>query len=209
MLRGTVLALTVCYALTQAGVVAAQELHEPSAPARLELQEPNLLVPSLHASALMLSMRIGEAYIWPDPFADPPRDWGAHYEAAFTQPPKWDSQARAFEWDGDPWYINVIGHGLFGSELYLRARHCHLGVAGSLVFTAASSAAWEYGFEANGVRPSGFDLWFTPLAGLVLGEGRYWAWRAADSVGQNTVRGLLKGILDPFGELERAAGAPC
>ena len=104
---------------------------------------------------------------------------------------------------------NVIGHGLFGSELYLRARHCHLGVAGSLLFTSAASATWEYGFEANGVRPSGFDLWFTPLSGLVLGEGRYWAWRAAGSVGQKTLRGVLRAVLDPFGELERAAGTRC
>lgn len=166
-------------------------------------------MPTLHGGTLMFGMRVAEAYIWPDPFADPPSTWGERYEAAFSQAPKWDGDAPAFEWDGDPWYINVVGHGLFGSELYLRARHCRLGVAGSLLFTAAGSAAWEYGFEANGVRPSGFDLWFTPLSGLVLGEGRYWAWHAAGSVRHKTLRGVLRGLLDPFGELERWAGAPC
>ena len=35
------------------------------------------------------------------------------------------SSHRALEWDGDPWYVNTLGHGLFGSELYLRARMCH------------------------------------------------------------------------------------
>lgn len=211
---------TLCLLCTAAWKAEAQELSaaersdappvaEASPQTRLELDAPNLLVPTLHASALMLSMRVAEAYIWPEPFAESPSHWGAHYEEAFTLPPKWDSDARAFEWDGDPWYINVIGHGLFGSELYLRARHCHLGVAGSLLFTSAASATWEYGFEANGVRPSGFDLWFTPLSGLVLGEGRYWAWRAAGSVGQKTLRGVLRAVLDPFGELERAAGTRC
>ena len=169
-------------------------------------EPPRWDVPTTHAVGLMTTMRTAEIFIWPEPFArfDP-----GGYERAFSQPPKWDTSQPAFEWDGDPWAVNVLGHGLFGSELYLRARHCRLGVVGSLLFTAAGSTVWEYGVEANGVRPSGFDLWFTPLSGLVVGEARYWAWRASDSVRQKTLRGILQALFDPLGELERFAGTPC
>ncbi|MEZ4229930.1 MAG: DUF3943 domain-containing protein [Polyangiaceae bacterium] len=209
MPRTIAASLTVLILASWGRAAASQESASSEPTRRLQLDEPNLLVPSLHAGGLLLGMRLGEAYIWPDPFADPVSSWGEHYEAALTQPPKWDSDAPPFEWDGDPWYINVVGHGLFGSELYLRARHCRLGVVGSLLFTAAGSTVWEYGVEANGVRPSGFDLWFTPLSGVVVGEARYWAWRASGSVRQKALRGILQALFDPLGELERFAGTPC
>lgn len=172
--------------------------------------EQSWTIPSLHALGLMTTMRLGEAVIWPEPFADTDlARMGRSYEAAYTQPPKWDSSRRAFEWDGDPWWVNSIGHALFGSELYLRARTCHHGVLPALAFTAIGSTVWEYGFEANGVRPSALDLWYTPAAGLVLGEARYQGWRLARGIGDRTWRGLLTGVLDPFGELERWAGTKC
>jgi hypothetical protein len=170
--------------------------------------EPSWSVPTLHALGLMTTMRIGEAVIWPDPFADTAH-FGEHYRRAYTEPPLWDSSRPAFEWDGDPWWINVFGHALFGSELYLRVRTCKHGVLPALAFTAAGSTLWEYGFEANGVRPSALDLWYTPAAGLVLGEARYLGWSAAGGIGDPTLRNVLRAVLDPFGELERAAGTPC
>lgn len=172
--------------------------------------EQSWAIPSLHALGLMTTMRATEALLWPEPFADTELSHiGQHYEAAFTLPPKWDSSRRAFEWDGDPWWINGIGHALFGSELYLRARTCKNGVLPALAFTVIGSTLWEYGFEANGVRPSGLDLWYTPAAGLVLGEVRYLGWSAARRIGDRTLRGVLQGVLDPFGELERWAGTRC
>lgn len=167
-------------------------------------------MPSLHGLGLMTAMRLTEAVIWPDPFAETSLSRaGESYEEAFTRPPKWDSSERAFEWDGDPWYVNGIGHALFGSELYLRARTCHNGVLPSLLFTVAGSTLWEYGFEANAVRPSGFDLWYTPAAGLVLGEARYALWSSARTLRDRNWRSVLTTVLDPFGELERALGTPC
>jgi hypothetical protein len=164
--------------------------------------------PVLHATSLFVVMRATETVLWPDPFANfDPEFVGARYEDAYTLPPKFDANRSAFEWDGDHWTINVLGHGLLGSELYLRARHCHFGWAGSLGFAAAASAVWEYGFEANGVRPSAQDLIYTPLAGLVFGEARFRAARALE--GRGGFASVLRVVLDPLGEAERALGAPC
>jgi hypothetical protein len=169
---------------------------------------PNLVVPAAHSVALMTTMRITESVLWPDPFSRT-RWFGAHYEEAFTKAPIFDADKPFMRWDGDSLVVNVVGHGLFGSELYLRARQCRLGWAGSLAFAAASSTLWEYGFEGNGVRPSAQDLVYTPLMGMGLGEVRYLVWQAAGSIQSPVGRGVLRGVVDPFGELERAAGTDC
>lgn len=167
-----------------------------------------IVVPAVHGLALMSVMRATEAYLWPDPFARP--QWfGAHYEEAFSQPPIFDASKPFMRWDGDPLVVNAVGHGLFGSELYLRARQCRLGWAGALAFAAGTSALWEYGFEANGVRPSAQDLVYTPLMGLLLGEARYQIHRAAGSIRGAAARGVVRGVVDPLGELERVAGTDC
>ena len=169
---------------------------------------PDIVVPAVHGLALMTVMRATETVLWPDPFARP--QWfGARYEEAFTRPPKLDTREPFMQWDGDPLVVNVVGHGLFGSELYLRARQCRFGWSGALAFAAATSAVWEYAFEANGVRPSAQDLVYTPLIGLALGEARYVLHRAAGEVRSPAARGLARAVLDPLGELERAAGTGC
>ncbi len=169
---------------------------------------PHWVAPIVHTTVLLTTMRVTEAYLWPHPFAEP-RDFGDHYRETFTKAPIFDSHQRAFEWDGDRWTINVIGHGLLGSELYMRARTCEFGWAGSLAFAAGSTVAWEYLFEGNGVRPSALDLVYTPLAGLVLGEGRYQVWRAAAGIENATWRGVVRALVDPLGELERATVSGC
>lgn len=166
------------------------------------------LVPSLHALGLMAVMRSSEAYLWPEPFANVAR-FGYHYGQAFSRPPIWDDSRPLFEADGDRWQINVIGHGLFGSELYLRARACRKPLWQALLFTGAASTLWEYGFEANGVRPSGLDLVYTPAAGLLLGEGRFQLLEVARRMAPSTGRTVLRAVMDPLGELERLLGAPC
>ena len=183
---------------------------EPKRGAPPRAAPPELGIPTLHALGLMTSMRAAEAYLWPEPFAQTDRGaLGLRYHDAFSRPPRWERHRSWFEADGDRWQINVLGHGLFGSELYLRARACHLAAWQALLFTAAASASWEYGFEANGVRPSALDLTFTPLAGLVLGEARFQGWRAARRLAPGLGRGALSALLDPCGELERALGARC
>jgi len=158
----------------------------------------------------MTAMRVTEAYLWPSPFAETNRlSVELHYRDAYTRPPLWDSSKPLFEEDGDRWQINVVGHGLFGSELYLRARTCRMPIWQALLFTGLASATWEYGFEASGVRPSALDLTFTPTAGLLLGETRYVAWRAARRLQPGPLRSTLSALVDPLGDLERALGTRC
>lgn len=193
----------VAMATIKTSPALADEIPSPDGEARTD-------VVLIHSLALMTTMRTVEAAIWPEPFADvSPVSWAARYGEAVGEPPKWDSHARPFEWDGDPWPINVVGHGIFGSELYLRARLCHHEVPMALLYATGASAMWEYVFEGNGVRPSGFDLWYTPLAGMILGELRHVGWRAAASLANAPLRGVLTFVLDPLGTIERAVGAPC
>jgi hypothetical protein len=199
-------ALTLA-ALADAAAASATAPVEPR-PEPVAEERPMLVVPIVHSLALMSVMRVSESVLYPDPFSRT-QYFGAHYEEAFTKPPLFDGSRRAFEWDGDPWTINVLGHGLFGSELYLRARTCHLPWYGALAFAAAASTLWEYGFEANGVRPSALDLVYTPLAGMALGEGRQVVWRAAAQVESRVLRQVIRAAVDPFGEVERAFGAGC
>jgi hypothetical protein len=159
---------------------------------------------------MFVTLRLTEAYLYPDPFAETRLSViGGHYREAFTRPPKFDASRPAFEWDGDPWYINAVGHALLGSELYLRARTCGQGVLESLAFTTAGAVVWDYGFEASGVRPSALDLIYTPAAGVALGELRYWLWSSSRRVDGSLVRQVLRTVFDPLGEAERWAGVPC
>ncbi len=169
---------------------------------------PELVVPIVHDLALLTAMRIGESVLWPDPFSRP-QYFGEHYVEAYTKPPLFDPHKPAFEWDGDPWPINVFGHAIYGSELYMRARTCRVPWWGALAFAAAGSTLWEYGFEANGVRPSVQDLVWTPLAGAALGEGRYFVWRAAAGIESKGARAVVRAVVDPLGEAERALGTGC
>lgn len=178
----------------------------PDAPATLEA--PNLVVPTLHGLALLGGVRMAESILWPDPFAKTWR-WTAYYEETFTRPPVFDGDKPFLRWDGDPLVVNVVGHALMGSELYLRPRMCNVPWYGALVFAAAGSTLWEYVFEGNGVRPSAQDLVYTPLAGVVLGEARYALVRLSRTIESKEWRSALRAVADPFGEIERVSGAPC
>jgi hypothetical protein len=185
-------------------------LSRPEAPPIVETRQrpPNIVVPALHGLAVMTVMRATESWLWPDPFSRPSQ-FAGRYDEAFTKPPLFDPQKPVMQWDGDPLAVNAFGHALFGSELYLRARQCRFGWAGSLAFAAATSAIWEYGFEANGARPSAVDLVYTPLAGLALGEVRYIVHRAAGHLSSAGAREVVRAVVDPLGELERLAGTDC
>jgi hypothetical protein len=198
---------------------SAAELHAPATRNYRELQkrlpapllsQKSWSIPILHSFGVMTHVRLAEAFLYPDTFAETDLDViGTRYAEAFSMPPLFDASRPAFEWDGDPWPINVVGHGLLGSEFYTRMRICRHGPLESLAATAASAVVWDYAFEAGGVRPSGLDLIYTPLAGALLGEGRYWAWRGASSLSNPVWRTTLMVVFDPLGEFGRALGSPC
>ena len=166
-------------------------------------QQRSWLIPTAHAGGLMAGMRLSLSLLWPESFNPLPlsRSFDT-FRQNWSRAPHFETERALFESDNDPWPLNAIGHGLFGSEVYLRARQCGHAPLPALAFTTAASTFWEYGIEAFHKRPSAVDLVWTPLGGLLIGEVRYRVWRAADWT-------PLKVVVDPFGELERALGTRC
>lgn len=175
----------------------------------LEAPEVDWLVPSAHAASVLLGMRLSLSALWADAYSPvPTQETWRHLRDSYSRPPEFIAGRRLIESDGDPWWLNAVGHGLFGSELYQRSRACGADPLRALAFTALASAAWEYGVEAFHQRPSAIDLVWTPLAGALVGELRHRGWRALRGDSRAPARGLnrvLMFALDPFGETERAA----
>lgn len=82
------------------------------------------------------------------------------------------------EWDHDKFYFNYILHPYAGAVYYMAARSCGFNAWQSLLYcTCVSTIGWEFGIEAFMERPSIQDLFITPLAGALIGEGFYVAKR--------------------------------
>jgi hypothetical protein len=172
--------------------------HEPPAP------EPIYTVPLAHTAGVILGMRLALSLMWPDAYDPIPLGRSAdQYTLAWTRPPEYRRDRGLLESDGDPWVINVVGHGLFGAEVYGRVRACHGPPWVALAFTAGASVAWEFGLEAFHKRPSGVDLVLTPLLGAALGEGRHQLQRWLRTLPRSGWRRLLEIVVDPLGEGER------
>ena len=75
--------------------------------------------------------------------------------------------------DDDPFFFNYMLHPLWGSETYLRAREGNFGMIGSIAFSMAASATWEFLIESWSQPPSTQDLIFTTGIGWIIGEARY------------------------------------
>nr|WP_228531039.1 MULTISPECIES: DUF3943 domain-containing protein [Myxococcaceae] len=168
----------------------------------------------MHTAGLMVGMRVGLSLAWPRAY-DPSRlREGLHsLGEAYTHLPEYHRGRPPLESDGDPWLLNGVGHGLFGAEVYGRARQCGHSAGASLAAAALASTAWEYGLEALHQRPSAQDLVWTPLAGALLGEGRFRlvrAVRGSGGSGLSAPRRVLLWVLDPLGEAERGLlGTEC
>ncbi|WP_257456530.1 DUF3943 domain-containing protein [Archangium lipolyticum] len=188
--------------------VPAPQSPVPSLPAR------RWDVPLAHTAGLVVGMRASLSLLWPRHY-DPSRlrEGFSHLREAYTRPPEFHRDLPLLESDGDPWLLNAVGHGLFGSEIYSRARHCGQSPAAAFLATFLASTAWEYTLEAFHQRPSAVDLVWTPLAGALLGEGRYRLHRALVQGGGQSpgaARKVLFFVVDPLGEAERRLlGAGC
>lgn len=198
---------TASLVLSLAPVCEAQPLATP--PWQRPGGSRSWLVPTLHAAGLLTAQRAAAMLIWPHAFslADGDRNERRFVEG-WTLPPRVDARRNFFQWDGDAWGINFAGHGLMGSEVYLRARQCGQGVLPSILFTAAASAVWEYGVEVFAARPSVNDLIWTPLGGAFFGEVRLALWSLSARLPRAAAT-VLRVVVDPFGEVERALGSPC
>lgn len=203
LLPSLVAALALAGSAAGASPTSLPDTPAPAGPAGAAAARPRLewTVPAAHAGGVLLGMRLAVNVAWPSAY-DPTRldEAREQLRLAFTRPPEFRRDRALIESDGDPWWINGIGHAAFGSEIYGRTRQCGGGPVAALLLTTATSVAWEYGLEAPHKRPSAVDLVWTPLAGALVGEGRFRLHRWLRA--RNASPWLLFAV-DPFGEGER------
>lgn len=163
------------------------------------------LVPALRIATVEFGMHAGMLLIWRDSFDISDVDGNsAQFARSWTTRPKFEPTSNLFASDGDWWYFNLIGHGLFGSEAYLAARDWGHGPMAAFLFSAAASLVWEYLIEGWYKQPSAIDLFWTPMAGTLLGELRHQGYLAAKRrIHHRAWRTAALILLDPLGELER------
>jgi len=183
----------------------------PALPETPAFWDSDRRVVAAHTGGVLLGMRLGAALLWPADYG--PRALGQapdHLLEAISGPPLFRADRPFLESDGDPWTVNVIGHGLFGSEIYLRSRQCGGAPLEAFAWTAGASVAWEYGLEGSVKRPSAIDLAWTPIVGgLLFGELRFRAYHWLGGGDTGLLRRIGRALLDPLGSLERAAGTRC
>jgi hypothetical protein len=166
---------------------------------------PIWTVPVVHTAGVLLGMRLSLSVIWTDAYNPFPLSRsGRQFGYAYTNLPEFRSDRMLFESDGDPWVINVVGHGLFGSEVHSRVRQCGGSLIQAIAFTTASSIVWEYAIESFTKRPSAIDLMLTPVLGGLLGEGRFQLQRWLRQQPRGFWRRFGEIVVDPLGEGERA-----
>ncbi len=193
--------------LTLQGVAAADPPPSTGAPQDdAEEGAPSWALPVAHNVGMLLLVRAGCSALWPDHFDITEVSENARiFNRSWSEPPTFDLDQAPFEWDHDPWTINVIGHGLMWSETYLVYRRSGYAWWHSLLMTTAWSFAWEYLVEAWHKHPSGIDLLWSPVAGGLLGEGRYQLLRRIKRMDRSAGRHILLYLIDPIGQLERDA----
>ena len=188
--------LVLCLVFVLAFPARAQEKEEES--------ESNWLVPSLHSATVVFGARVSLSVLWPDAYDVCPagRNW-ENFKSAWSSGAEWDNREGFFEWDHDPWAINLVGHGFMGSEFYLRHRQHRHEWWVSLGMTLVWTFAWEYLLESWHKQPSGIDMLWTPVGGALIGEGRYWLYREVLGMEEGSLRHVLLYLIDPIGQAER------
>lgn len=161
-------------------------------------------MPLVRITLLDAGMYAGLVALWPHAFA-PDAGSRAQMRESWSRSPYMNYNRFFFELDDDPWVINGVLHGLYGSEVYLSGRTMgHNGLV-SFLYAVFASTTWEYLVEGWFHQPSAIDLTWTPFAGAVLGELRLQLIRIIDRrVNLRFMRGFLITILDPIGQVERA-----
>ena len=165
---------------------------------------PDWNLPALHSAGLLLVLRLGCSALWSDHFDVSQVDQNAQiFRTSWSEAPQFDSKAGFFEWDHDPWAINLFGHGLMGSEHYFVYRRSGHPWWTALGMTVAWTLIWEYLVEAWHKHPSGLDLVWTPVGGALIGEGRFLLYKRILRMHPSVGRHALLYLMDPIGQLER------
>jgi hypothetical protein len=147
----------------------------------------------------------GLVALWPSAFG-PGQGSAAQFKSNFHNPPSWSSTTPFWNADGDPAFINIGLHALYGSEAYLAFRSRRHGVPASFAFAVVQTFVWEYFIEGPFHAPSLIDLVWTPFAGAVLGELRLQLLLLIERrMRPGALKSALMFVLDPLGTVERAA----
>lgn len=110
------------------------------------------------------------------------------------------------EWDHDKVIFNYVLHPYAGAAYFMAARSCGFNFYRSLLYsTVISTICWEFGIEAFMERPSYQDIFITPLAGAIIGEGFYKLKRLIvnngyEIAGSRFLGGLVCFLIDPVNE---------
>ena len=198
--------LTLC---ATAPAACADEIVGPSVSAGKDSCESipcgsGWIVPITRVVALDAVKYGGLVVIWPDSFK-PSTASQRLFVDNWSDGPEYRLDRGLFGSDGAPAYFNAVFHGLAGSETYLAARVWGHGVAASFFFSVITSFTWEYLVEGWFQRPSLIDLFWTPVAGVVIGEFRHWLLGVAhERISSRAGRVAVMSILDPLGQIERA-----
>ena len=128
------------------------------------------------------------------------------FTSNFTVAPVWSPETLGgggtlgyLQADGDAWQTNVIGHGLQGSEIYLRMRQENYAAGASFLGGVLHSTVWEYLVEGFNETPSTWDLVYTPIGGAIIGEARYYLARELEAYDHTFIGMGLLAVVDPVG----------
>ena len=110
------------------------------------------------------------------------------FQDAWTKPPVFDK---------DDTTVNYLGHPYFGSLYYLTQRNVGESPLYSFLFSAFTSACFEYFIESWTERPSATDLLVTPILGSILGELIFQATQEMRKDGFTQAEKILVTIINP------------
>jgi hypothetical protein len=108
---------------------------------------------------------IGILYALPESVSN----WSDEQKESYSISDWWENITNP-QWDTDKYYLNYILHPYWGAGYYVRSRENGYDERASFWYSAAMSAAFEFGAEALFEQPSIQDLIITPVAGTILGE---------------------------------------
>lgn len=107
---------------------------------------------------------IGILYALPESVSN----WSDEQKESYSLDDWWDNVKNP-QWDTDKYYLNYVLHPYWGAAYYVRSRENGYDERASFWYSAAMSAAFEFGGEALFEQPSIQDLIVTPVAGTILG----------------------------------------
>lgn len=146
---------------------------------------------------------IGILYALPESVSN----WSDEQKESYSVSDWWQNVTNP-QWDTDKYYLNYILHPYWGAGYYVRSRENGYDERASFWYSAAMSAAFEFGAEALFEQPSIQDLIITPVAGAILGD---YFMRVRESIAARHAPGepvpfgdrLVLVLTDPIGAINR------